>query len=247
MSRSVARPKECSCRVNRKRRERENLSARTEMPQGAQVLDQPHCNWLSEPLWRSASVIGQSFVVEHACALARSENSVALVFAVKRGLVSRERLHDWIRDVVSAFVTVGIAAANHEQCGRVLDHDPTHVLRLREAAFGAVFDRQRKAYEIGDRGRKSGGLVLPQSSFGKSLRSRAVPSKTIHSMFRPSEPSLSRDHSHCPGPRTFGPRTEVAQLQRSASSFTLPISASSATAASSTSDGFASRRDRYCT
>src|SRR5260221_4000867 len=44
MSRSVARPKECSCRVNRKRRERENLSARTEMPQGAQVLDQPHCN-----------------------------------------------------------------------------------------------------------------------------------------------------------------------------------------------------------
>jgi len=198
-----------------------------------------------ETLWRTALVIGQSFVVKHARALARPENSVAFVFAVKCGLVPRERLHDWIRDVVSAFVAIGITAANHEQRGRMLDHDATHVFRLRKAALGAVFDCQRKAHEIGDRGRKSGGFVLPQPPFGEPLRSRAVPSKTIHSMFRPSEPSLSRDHSHCPGPRTLGRRTEVAQLQRSASSFTLPISASSATAASSTSDGFASRRDRY--
>ena len=123
--------------------------------------------------------------MKHACALARSENSVAFVFAVKCGLVPRERLHDWIRDVVSAFVTIGITAANHEQRRRMLDHDATHVFRLRKAALGAIFDRQRKARGIGDRAESRGASSSRNRLSANLWAAGPCLRKLIHWMFHP--------------------------------------------------------------
>jgi hypothetical protein len=166
---------------NRKRRERGDLSACTDLPQGNAGRTDARLD-----LRGSVGVVGKGLVAKDACALARAENTVALVFAVKCGLVSGKRLHDGMRDVVTAFLTVGIAAANYEERRRLCNDDAAHVLRLGKAAVRAVFYRQGEAQEVRDRRRKSRRFVLPKTPFCKPLRTRAVLSKTIHAISRPS-------------------------------------------------------------
>src|SRR5450432_244778 len=180
MSRSVARPKECLCRVTGNVENEATLAHSHKYRKGAQVrvvVLLPRCRG-------ALGIVGKGLVTKHARALAHAESAVTLIFAVKCSLAPGERLHDGMRDIVPTFLTVRIAAANHEQSRRVCNDDAAHVFRLSERAVGPVGDGQRQANEIGNCSGKPRRFVFAKAPLCKTMRPRPLPSKAIHSMVR---------------------------------------------------------------